>query len=306
MIITELYNGQGLGNQLWCYFVTRVIAEKNGYEFGIMSKEKFKGKKFLELDFGNEVFGGFGPEGGPPSILPDGINNYYKEKHISHPSSGFDVTELDNNLLSVSDNTKIDGVMQSEDYIIDYKDKIKSWIKINKNEKFENFNFENICIIHVRGGDFKGSWALLNSNYYSQAINNMKLINPNLVFYVITDDVNYSKLILPQVEIIGSSISGIADELKASHHIGGDVSSDFYLLNKSKYVIMSNSSFGWWAVWLNTNLKTAIAPKYWAGFNHSDGYWSTGGSLTRNWLYMDRQGKLSNYDECLKEKNQIK
>ena len=57
MIITELYNGQGLGNQLWCYAVTRVIAQKNGYDFGIMSRNKFKGSDFLELDFGKEVVG---------------------------------------------------------------------------------------------------------------------------------------------------------------------------------------------------------------------------------------------------------
>ena len=41
MIVTEIYNGQGLGNQLWCYIVTRVIALDNGYDFGIKSPEKF-------------------------------------------------------------------------------------------------------------------------------------------------------------------------------------------------------------------------------------------------------------------------
>ena len=47
MIITELYDGQGLGNQLWCYVTTRVIAKKNGYDFGIQSPEKFKGIYFI-------------------------------------------------------------------------------------------------------------------------------------------------------------------------------------------------------------------------------------------------------------------
>ncbi len=79
MIITEIYNGQGLGNQLWCYVVTRVIALDRGYEFGIKSPEKFKCNDFLTLDCGKQVIGGTGQEGGPPDSLPEGITNYYKE-----------------------------------------------------------------------------------------------------------------------------------------------------------------------------------------------------------------------------------
>jgi len=306
MIVTELYNGQGLGNQLWCYVVTRVISEKKGYDFGIMSKEKFKGKNFLDIDFGKEVIGGVGPEGGPPSKLPDGILNYYKEKYTSHPLNGADISDLDEDLLNISNNTKIDGVMQCENYILDYKEKIKEWIKIKKEIKYENLNLKNTCVIHVRGGDFKGSPAILNSNYYSKAIEKIKLINSEIKFYIVTDDINYCKAILPNIEIIGSSITGVSDNLKASHHIGGDISLDFYILNQSEYVITSNSSFAWWAIWLNPNLKTVIAPKYWARHNQSDGYWSTSGSITKGWIYMDRNGNLFNYNECINEKNNYK
>ena len=35
MIVTELYNGQGLGNQLFSYVMTRVLALDKGYDFGI-------------------------------------------------------------------------------------------------------------------------------------------------------------------------------------------------------------------------------------------------------------------------------
>ena len=47
MIINELYNGSGLGNQLWRYTVTRVIADRNGYDFGIMNPQKFKASGIL-------------------------------------------------------------------------------------------------------------------------------------------------------------------------------------------------------------------------------------------------------------------
>src|SRR5580698_3840869 len=103
MIVTELYNGQGLGNQLWCYVVTRVIALDKGYDFGIMSPEKFKAARFMKLDFGKPVAGGTGPEGGPPTSLPEGIAHYYAEKKITR-ADGTDVRMHDHDLVNVSDN----------------------------------------------------------------------------------------------------------------------------------------------------------------------------------------------------------
>ena len=88
MIVTEIYNGQGLGNQLFCYITTRSIALENGYEFGIMNPNKFKCLDFLDLDFGKEVIGGSGPEGGPPTQLPDGILNHYNEKQLNDKNPG--------------------------------------------------------------------------------------------------------------------------------------------------------------------------------------------------------------------------
>ena len=87
MICTELYNGQGLGNQLWLYAVTRTKALDLGVDFGIMSPEKFKGLHFLDLDFGRQVFGGSGPEGGPPLLLPDQLHGYYREPLVRHSRS---------------------------------------------------------------------------------------------------------------------------------------------------------------------------------------------------------------------------
>ncbi len=58
MLITELYNGQGFGNQLFVYVTTRMLAHKLGYDFGIKSPEKFKGYGLMNPDMGKEVTGG--------------------------------------------------------------------------------------------------------------------------------------------------------------------------------------------------------------------------------------------------------
>ena len=87
MIVSELYSGSGLGNQLWNLVVPRIVAERHGYEWGVKMTNPFKACAFMEnFDFGKEVVGGSGPEGGPPDSLPEGIVNYYKERDERYPS----------------------------------------------------------------------------------------------------------------------------------------------------------------------------------------------------------------------------
>ena len=301
MIITELYDGQGLVNQLWCYIVTRVIAKKNGYDFGIMSIEKFKGKEFMFLDFGKTVVGGSGPEGGPPTTLPESIMQYYKENLIRHPNTGLDISPLDNNLVNVPDNTKIDGTMQSVEYLRGYRNNIIDMLTIKDDKKVFDYTDDNICIIHIRGGDFKNSSAMLYTNYYTNGMKKMYEKNSNMRFYIVTDDIQTASQILPNIQIIGSSIMNVKDCNKASHHIGGPIWVDYSILNNAKNVIMSASSFGWWPVWTSTKNPFVIAPKYWAGHKINGGYWSCGESLVDEWNYLDINGEFFTSEQCKKE-----
>jgi len=301
MIVTELYNGQGLGNQLWCYCVTRSIAIKNNYSFGIQSPQKFKGKNlFKNIDFGQTVEGGSGPEGGPPDSLPIGITNYYRERKEINPIYYCDVSRYDSNLVNVSDNTKIDGVMQCEDYILSIKNDIYSWLTLKT--QIQDYSYNNVCVIHIRGGDFFGQKEVaLTENYYKTAIKYFKQINKDIEFVCVTDDLSVAKQLLPDVEIVSSTLNS-EDSLKAGHHLGGDISIDYAIMNSAKNIIMSNSSFAWWAVWTNQVVNNVVAPKYWARHNISNGFWSNGDSLTRDWLYLGRDGNMYTYKYCLKEK----
>jgi hypothetical protein len=302
MIVTEFYNGQGLGNQLWAYAVTKSLAKFYNYKLGIMKFNKFKAKNFIELEYDLDINDGEGPEGGPPNFLPKGILNYYKERMQVYNSC--DISLVDENILNIKDNTKIDGVLQSEKYFLQSKDVISSFFKFNK-EIFDYSN-DNYCIIHYRGGDFPWPNVGLNSNYYEHAIKYIKSINPNINFLMVTDDLIKANKILPGIQIVGSSITNIPDGLKASHHIGGDVSVDFSIMKNAKYLIIANSSFSWWAAYLNKNAKVIMAPKYWARHNVSDGFWSTGDIITKDFLYVDVNGKIFNYIQCIKEFEEYK
>ncbi|MFZ2150105.1 MAG: glycosyl transferase [Minisyncoccia bacterium] len=290
MIITEFYKGQGLGNQLACYVATRVIAKDLGYDFGIMHPEKFKGADFLNLDYGKRVIGGSGPEGGPPTKLPEGIEYYYQEKEINHPVNGSDIRLYDKDLVSVYPNTKIDGMMQDEKYFEHRKNEIKEWLKVKTEYECNDYANDNTCVINFRGGEYaRHKDIYLSKKYWEDAVNNMLQVNQNFKFVVITDDTFEAKKFFPNYDVFHFSIA-----------------KDYVVIKNAHYLILSNSSFAWFPAWLSENLKYCIAPKYWARHNVSDGYWSCGYNITANWMYQDRNGKLSDYPMCLKEFNEYK
>lgn len=302
-ICNELYDGQGLGNQLWNYAVTRIIANKKNCGFSIIGRDKFKGSQFIDLDFGTKLSGGFSPEGGPPHKLPNGIVNYYREKAENILNKRVDISRTDYNLFDIEPDTKFDGNCQSTKYLDGYKNEILSWIKI-KDEYKKNYISDNACIIHLRCGDFVTiKNVFLPASYYKDAMKYIKKQNPNVKFYCVTDQKEVAKSILPNVEIIGSALDSKVDDKKASHHYGGPIGIDFSLLMNARYLIIPNSSFSWWAAYLNTQKKLVIAPKYWAAYNESDGYWSSSDIITDSFTYLDREGKVFTSSQCWEEKN---
>ena len=285
MIVTELYDGQGFGNQLFCYVVTRVIATDKGLEFGIGSPQKFKGHDFLRIDFGKKVVGGSGPEGGPPHELPEGIHHYYNERKITHPSNGADLRTFDQDLVDVPDATKLDGIMQDEHYILHRKDEIRKWLQVKEDCECYDYADDDTCVINFRGGEYVHFKDLfLTQKYWDDAIAHMRKINKNMTFVVITDDVHTAKKFFPSFAV---------------HHFS--IGKDYVVIKNAHYLILSNSSFACFPAWLNENLKFCIAPKYWARHNISDGFWSCSYNLFTGWMYMDRNGTLFDHAACRKE-----
>lgn len=284
MIITEIYNGQGLGNQLHCYVTTRTIALDKGYDFGIMNYKKFKCLDFMDLDFGKEVAGGVGPEGGPPEKLPNDIEHYYKERYNIHPN-GSNITIDDPNINFIKDKTKIDGIFQSEDQIFHRKNEIKNWLKVKQEFDCYDYSYDNICIINFRGGEYVyHPQFFLRKEYWEYAINYMKKINNNFKFIVISDDPMTAKRFFPNFDVFHFSIG-----------------KDYSIIKNARYLILSNSSFPYFATLTSETIKHIIAPKYWGRHNISDGYWSCGYNIYRNYNYLDKDGNIFTYEESLLE-----
>jgi len=147
MIGTEFYKGQGLGNQLWVYAAVRAIAEQNGYSFGFLGVDNFKGHDFLNLDFGNSQASG--TSNAPKPRVPVCFDKYLKERQILHPITGADISPLDRDVFHVADGTFLDGTFQTEEYFGSIKTDVRKWFRATNETS-------NKCLISLRGGEYRG------------------------------------------------------------------------------------------------------------------------------------------------------
>jgi hypothetical protein len=165
----------------------------------------------------------------------------------------------------VKESVYLSGVWQSEKYFRDYEKNIRKEITLKNapSPEFERMKrqiTQNQSVsIHVRRGDYVTK-AKTNSlhgtcspEYYRLAI---KEISNNLTsptFFIFTDDVTWTKENLQikqnNIYVSGNKFSN-AEEL--------------ILMSMCQHNIIANSTFSWWAAWLNTNPhKVVIAPKQW-------------------------------------------
>ncbi len=174
------------------------------------------------------------------------------------------------------------GYFQSSDYFAFCADDIKRLFKIKKPlEKSFLANHQELrdgkklLVIHLRGTDVKG-WSvdgemvMLNPAYYARCLEKISDIGAYRTVAV-TDDALWAREMLPKglpVEYVSSSA------LK-----------DFLLMRSADVLIMANSTFSWWAGYLNPNPAARImGPKYWYG--HKTGVEAPSGIMHPEWEWI--------------------
>ena len=329
MIVSEIYNGSGLGNQLWNIVAPRCIAEHRGFRWGVrrditnsgsgasnlqtVGLKTFKGCQFLtNIDWGDEVTGGVThQEGQEPSELPDGIEYYGRERVDEYPHGFHELPNEDamiyDDLLynTVPDNTKIDGTFQRLRYINNRRSDIIEWLK--PNITVTDYSSDDFCVIQFRGGEYLITSAWCPPEYYRMAADRMLEINPNMKFGVITDDPENAKKYIPWAPIIGASSSDQIDPLAHLQgsgfyvYKGGPIGIDYSILNNAVHSILTSSTFAFWPAWTNTKAKTIIAPKYWNDYKRSTGYWRGDDNIVDDWMYIDTSGIMMSGTDCKEE-----
>lgn len=237
MISGIFHQGSGLGNQLFRYVTTRVLAADKGFEWGMFynqdnsgKQEGFKGTFFTEQ----------------PLIYSYEQQPIWYEKKILD-SNGVDIRGYDPEINFVEDNIVIDGEFQDPRYWSHRMEDIDKWLSV------EPVIVPNdLCIIGFRGGEYASVPDLfLPKQYWDEGIEKMRKINPNMRFEVHTDDAVTAQQFFPDYKIVQ------------------DMEMNWRTMRYARHAIIANSSFYIFPRLLYhiDHKAVTIAPKYWARHN---------------------------------------
>lgn len=279
MIMTELYEGQGLGNQLWVYVACRSIAEKLQFQYRILSPDKFKGDSFLDIDCGPKDMPQTNAETTKSAISAFHERVFY-DQELDYFSSDFDGA-----VLSLKPLTKIHGLFQSEDYLFGDLSLPKKYINIKAAHLENKLVPDDGCVINLRGGEYKRHKNLiLPKSYWQNAMRNMRDLFGIDKFVVVTDDGRYADALFPELPVLQ-----------------GGIAECYVALYQARYLILSNSTFSYFPVKTGIDKSFVIAPMHWARFGNKYSRWASPANLYQSWMWQDVNGLLHSYIDCLPE-----
>lgn len=151
----------------------------------------------------------------------------------------------------------LDGGFQSEKYFVNNRDRIIDLFKIPNHIEFQIkeavSDINEYVAIHVRRGDYlylQDYHPIQTKEYYQKAVEEVGITNKFLIF---SDDLEGCKDLFDFIPT------------KYFYSTGVDWS-DLYMMSLCKDNIIANSSFSWWAAYLNTNVnRKVVAPINWFG-----------------------------------------
>ncbi len=169
-------------------------------------------------------------------------------------------------VLTVTGNVYLDGYWQSEIYFKDFAETIRHEFRLKKglNDFYEK-NLQTIersasVGIHIRRGDYVTNATaekLLGAcpvDYYAATIKELERQVGESVFYVFSDDLDWAK----------ENLSTVHPIVFIDARDQRDDAQELFIMSRCKHHIIANSSYSWWAAWLNPHLdKVVCAPKRW-------------------------------------------
>lgn len=271
MVIIKMMGG--LGNQMFQYALYKAFEQKHTDVYADLLWYRNKSVKFELYNFGIEI-----------NLASEKYINRFSDCQLDFVSrlrrkifgkrKSFVLEKYDScyesDILRL-DNVYLSGYWQTDKYFSSIREKL-----------LEDFDFElansqvsewedkiknkNSVSIHIRRGDYlqgKLYGGICTSLYYAKAIEYIKMKVPNARFFVFSDDVEWVK---QQEEFKGFVVVDRNEQTTAI--------SDMYLMSLCKYNIIANSSFSWWAAWLNKNeQKIVIAPQHWLNGKSTPDIW---------------------------------
>lgn len=182
---------------------------------------------------------------------------------------------FDNSILSLDTDRYYDGYWQNSAYFECYADSIRKLYRFvqpldekNKQLYDDIVATEHSVSIHVRRGDYLKSsiyTGICTVEYYTKAIDYiLQHIDGAIRFYIFSDDITWCK------DNIGNLLNGY-DCVYVDWNRGFDSYKDMQLMSACRHNIIANSSFSWWAAWLNISTDNiVIAPSRWQNTEYNN------------------------------------
>lgn len=263
----------GLGNQMFQYAAAKALSLKLGEELTVDLYALNKATRGTKRNFALEIFG-----------LELNTSKSWKTEFLIKAFPLVDQSRFFWKLLlgyfrdrsaivylpqfeKLGGNIILHGHFQNEKYFLDYEDVIRKDFTFQTELTGENFKLAKkiketqSVSIHVRRGDYltnaqaNRNFAVCDKSYYQKAISRIREEVSDPHFFVFSDD----------MEWVRENISfGEDPVIYVDWNRGEDSYIDMQLMSLCKHNIIANSSFSWWAAWLNEyEWKLVYAPKEW-------------------------------------------
>lgn len=255
----------GLGNQLFQYATGYSLAKRLGQEVSIdisfFPQQTLRGYKLDKLNLNKTEIDA--QQSARIRILKNKyLNKILRQlnRSVIHLGGGsIYLLECRSNLVKAFPNIEakniyLDGYYQSEKYFMEYRtDLIKQFTPNYPAEvEYESVLAEiqgcEAVAVHVRRGDFLSAQNdpnpnhyLLGEQYYHNALKYVIEHLENPVFFWFSDDIDWVKKNFGEKENF---------RFVSLHTKHADID-EMMLMKNCKHVIAANSTFSWWASWLN-------------------------------------------------------
>jgi len=162
----------------------------------------------------------------------------------------------------------ITGFWQNENYFKEIEQEIRkdfgsfTWkMEAKSEEMLQKINSSNSIFVNYRRTDYisnanvKNFHGVPGEDYYANAVKLITQKQKDPHFFVFSDDIEWCQ---KNVNF------GFPTTFVTHEYAGRDYMDYLRLMIACKHFIIPNSTFAWWAAWLNTNPnKIVIAPKKW-------------------------------------------
>ena len=270
----------GLGNQLFqyasAYALAKRINQTLALDISFFPKQTLRGYKLeqfqieehdvcdhgdglLEKIYKNKYFNGIVRRSGITQLpIRNGI--YFLDPAGGYAERFFSIQ---------APNVLLNGYFQSEEYFEEYRSDLcrqlvpKYEADRETNEILQEIQTSNAVAVHVRHGDFEKDYSkyhyILDETYYMNALSEMRVKVENPSYFCFSDDIEWVK----------EHFSELTSARFVSLHTTHPDIDELMLMKHCKHIITANSTFSWWAAWLNENKDaTIIVPNKAYGNSH--------------------------------------